>query len=157
MTTGNEDGESSGSDSEPSADNLEEEEMASVIPIRPKLQPPQPPPKKVPAPPPKKPDPLIKKKKEPQSPPAGARRGMVEKVVTRSPLKKQMGYNAFDRLSLRKRKPDMKDAWTQTTPRSDNERRARRHAYQQQLQKINVNTNQQPPHAHNQTSNGQHI
>jgi hypothetical protein len=34
MTTGRDDGESSGSDSEPSADNLDEEEMASVIPIR---------------------------------------------------------------------------------------------------------------------------
>jgi hypothetical protein len=40
MTTGNEDGESSGSDSEPSADNLDEEEMASVVPIKPKVQPP---------------------------------------------------------------------------------------------------------------------
>lgn len=36
MTSGREDGESSGSDSEPSADNLEEEEMAKVVPIKPK-------------------------------------------------------------------------------------------------------------------------
>ena len=40
MTTGNEDGESSGSDSEPSADNLDEEEMAQVVPMKPKVQPP---------------------------------------------------------------------------------------------------------------------
>ena len=33
MTNGREDGESSGSDSEPSADNLEEEELAQVVPI----------------------------------------------------------------------------------------------------------------------------
>ena len=49
MTTGNEDGESSGSDSEPSADNLEEEEMAQVLPIKPTPLPkPAPPPKKLP-------------------------------------------------------------------------------------------------------------
>jgi len=48
LTTGKDDGESSGSDSEPSADNLEEEEMASILPIKlpPKIQPP--PPKKLP-------------------------------------------------------------------------------------------------------------
>ena len=34
LTTGRDDGESSGSDSEPSADNLDEEEMATVIPIK---------------------------------------------------------------------------------------------------------------------------
>ena len=34
MTNGREDGASSGSDSEPSADNLDEEEMASVVPIK---------------------------------------------------------------------------------------------------------------------------
>ena len=34
LTTGRDDGESSGSDSEPAADNLDEEEMASVIPIK---------------------------------------------------------------------------------------------------------------------------
>ncbi len=36
MTSGGEDDGSSGSDSEPSADNLEEEEMAQVVPIKPK-------------------------------------------------------------------------------------------------------------------------
>ena len=36
MTDGREDGNSSGSDSEPSADNLEEEEMAQVVPLKPK-------------------------------------------------------------------------------------------------------------------------
>ena len=35
LTTGRDDGESSGSDSEPSADNLEEEELASVLPVKP--------------------------------------------------------------------------------------------------------------------------
>jgi hypothetical protein len=39
MTSGKEDGESSGSDSEPSADNLEEEEMAQIVPIKKKAQP----------------------------------------------------------------------------------------------------------------------
>jgi hypothetical protein len=34
MTTG-EEGNSSGSDSEPSADNLEEDEMAKIVPIKP--------------------------------------------------------------------------------------------------------------------------
>jgi hypothetical protein len=48
MTTGRDDGESSGSDSEPSADNLEEEEMAQVIPIKPAAPPKQPPPPKKP-------------------------------------------------------------------------------------------------------------
>ena len=38
-TTGRDDGESSGSDSEPSADNLEEEEMAQVVPIKVKPKP----------------------------------------------------------------------------------------------------------------------
>ena len=62
MTMG-EEGNSSGSDSEPSADNLEEEEMAKVMPMKekpPKKEPVkkpvvQPPPKKPPAPIPKKP------------------------------------------------------------------------------------------------------
>lgn len=53
MTKGDEDGEdSAGSDSEPSEDNLEEEEMAKIIPIKPK--------KKIPDPVPKVPQ--IKKK-----------------------------------------------------------------------------------------------
>lgn len=55
MTTG-EEGNSSGSDSEPSADNLEEDEMAKIVPIKPtkkkepikkEPQPPKPAPKKV--------------------------------------------------------------------------------------------------------------
>lgn len=46
MTTGRDDGESSGSDSEPSADNLDEEEMASVIPMKIEKQKVPPPPKK---------------------------------------------------------------------------------------------------------------
>ena len=44
MTKGDEDGEdSAGSDSEPSEDNLEEEEMAKIIPIKPKKKVPEPP------------------------------------------------------------------------------------------------------------------
>ena len=34
MTAGKDEGESSGSDSEPSADNLEESEMAKVLPVK---------------------------------------------------------------------------------------------------------------------------
>jgi len=37
LTTGRDDGESSGSDSEPSADNLDEEELASVLPAKPQV------------------------------------------------------------------------------------------------------------------------
>ena len=56
MTTGDEEGEDeSGSDSSPSEDNLEEEEMAKIIPIKPKKKEPQPPPSK---------GPQIKKKPE---------------------------------------------------------------------------------------------
>ena len=60
-----EEGNSSGSDSEPSADNLEEDEMAKIIPMKPKKALPE---KKVPATKtvPKKPVPVILKK--PQSP-----------------------------------------------------------------------------------------
>lgn len=55
MTTGDEEGEDeSGSDSSPSEDNLEEEEMAKIIPIKPK--------KKEPLPPAK--IPVVKKKPE---------------------------------------------------------------------------------------------
>ena len=52
------------------------------------------------------------------------------KEISRSPTKRPFGYNPFDRLALRKRKPEMKDAWTQTTPKSkeqqDKERREHR-------------------------------
>lgn len=64
MTTG-EEGASSGSDSEPSADNLEEEEMAKIVPIKitkkPKKEE-----KKQPLPPPIK-KPAIKKPSSPQN------------------------------------------------------------------------------------------
>ena len=60
MTSGPEDGESSGSDSEPSADNLEEEEMAQVVPIKNKTIP-----KPVKQPQQNPPPPLPPKKKEP--------------------------------------------------------------------------------------------
>ena len=84
MTSGREDGESSGSDSEPSADNLEEEEIAEIVPIKKKpdvkkevkveekkkevkKEPPKPPP-------------VIKKKEEPPSPKENKRAS--EKPVT---------------------------------------------------------------------------
>lgn len=112
MTMG-EEGNSSGSDSEPSADNLEEDEMAKIVPMKPKK--PVPPKKE----PPPKPDP---KKKVPPAPPVAIKkpvspqekkRPIVTKDFSKSPTKKPFGYNyAFDRLSLRKKKPEMKDAWT---------------------------------------------
>lgn len=40
------------------------------------------------------------------------------KELSKSPGKRPFGYNPFDRLTLRKLKPEMKDAWTQTTPKS---------------------------------------
>ena len=111
MTNGREDGESSGSDSEPSADNLEEDELAKFVPIikakekkkppvveKPKIVPPV-----KPLPPPKSPE----EKKRP----------IIKEIVRTTDKKK--GFNAFDRLSIRgKRKPEMKDAWTQTSPKS---------------------------------------
>jgi len=39
---------------------------------------------------------------------------------------KRVGH-AFDRMGFRKRKPEMKDAWTQTTPRAQDERRHKRY------------------------------
>jgi hypothetical protein len=110
-----EEGNSSGSDSEPSADNLEEDEMAKIIPMKPKKALPE---KKVTAPKAvqKKAVPMILKK--PNSP-TDKKRPAVMKDFSKSPSKKPFGYNyAFDRLSLRKKKPEMKDAWTQTTPKS---------------------------------------
>lgn len=55
--------------------------------------------------------------KKPPSPIA-KRPAPVVKEISRSPTKRPFAYNPFDRLSLRKRKPEMKDAWTQTTPKS---------------------------------------
>ena len=133
MTMGDEGG-SSGSDSEPSADNLEEEEMAKIVPIKKEVKKPAAPKKED-----KKKDPAPEKKpvkekilisKKPQSPHNGKRPAPVVKEISRSPTKRPFGYNPFDRLSLRKRKPEMKDAWTQTTPKSkeqqDKERREHR-------------------------------
>jgi len=100
-----EEGNSSGSDSAPSDDNLDEEELSTDVPIERKKPPP---PKVEKKPPPKKAAPIIKK---PQSPVA-KKQPPVVKEISRSPTKRPFGYNPFDRLSLRKRKPDMKDAWT---------------------------------------------
>jgi hypothetical protein len=97
QTQGNEDGESSGSDSEPSADNLDEEEMAELVPEHKK---------KKEKPVPKKPE---VKKEPPKSPIVKAR--PVVKEITRT-AKKTNVYNPFDRLNLKKRRPEMKDAWT---------------------------------------------
>ncbi len=53
------------------------------------------------------------------------------KDISRSPMKRPFGYNPFDRLSIRKRKPEMKDAWTQTTPKSkEQQERERKEARQ---------------------------
>jgi hypothetical protein len=112
MTMG-EEGNSSGSDSAPSEDNLDEEELATVVPIEKKKKP-EPPKKEEKKPPPKKAAPIIKK----PSSPLGKRQPPVVKEISRSPTKRPFGYNPFDRLSIRKRKPEMKDAWTQTTPKS---------------------------------------
>jgi hypothetical protein len=103
MTQGKEDGESSGgSDSEPSADNLDEEEMAKIVPTakKPEIKPPEPPAKKT-----------VTKKKElpPPSPKASPR--VIVKVV-QIPPKKIVGYNPFDRINKKKFKPETKDAWT---------------------------------------------
>ena len=72
MTSGGEDDGSSGSDSEPSVDNLEEEEMAQVVPIKVKDAVKKLPVKPNPPPPPismKKQTTLIaQKQKKPQSP-----------------------------------------------------------------------------------------
>lgn len=113
MTMGDGDG-SSGSDSEPSADNLEEDEMAKLTPAKPPVKKP----KVEKKPPPKKEVPK-KEIKKPQSPLNIKRQPPpIIKEISRSPAKRPVGYNAFDRLALRKRKPEMKDAWTQTTPKS---------------------------------------
>jgi len=121
MTMG-EEGNSSGSESEPSADNLDEEEMAQIVPIKLAKKPPT---KKDDKKGSKKIAPISKKPKSPKD-----KRPEIIKEISRSPTKKP-SYNPFDRLSLRgKRKPEMKDAWTQTTPKSkeqlDKERREHR-------------------------------
>ena len=102
---------SSASDSEPSADNLEEDEMAKIVPIK-KEKKPVPPPKPKPAPAVKKVPALPKKPNSPQE----KKRPAVLKEFSKSPTKRPFGYkNALD---MRRRKPEMKDAWTQTTPKS---------------------------------------
>lgn len=113
MTMGDEGG-SSGSDSEPSADNLEEDEMAKIVPIKEPAKKKKEEKKPQPPPPPKKAPPPVQKK--PQSPTAAARRA---KEPSKSPTKRPtQGYYLFDRLSIKKKKPEMKDAATQTTPKS---------------------------------------
>lgn len=63
---------------------------------------------------------------KPKSPPPMKRISAVKDTAFRSPMKKPFNNNGFDRLSLRKRKPEMKDAWTQTTPRAHDEERRKR-------------------------------
>lgn len=81
MTTGREDGESSGSDSAPSEDNLDEEQMAEIVPIKEVVKPkekPVEPPKPVPV----KEVPKPVEKKKPSSPKKEIR--PVVKEITRS-------------------------------------------------------------------------
>jgi hypothetical protein len=128
LTTGQEDGESSGSESQPSEDNLDREELSEVVPEVEKKKPePAKEVKRGQVPP--RQGTLRELKPLPKDPKDGSKPGTqprnVEKVVTRS---NKNTANPFERLSLtRKRKPEMKDAWTQTTPRARDERRARRH------------------------------
>ena len=100
MTMGDE-ANSSGSDSEPSADNLDEEEMAKIAPIKiikkPEIKKKEE--KKPPAPASKSNRPSLKQ------PPSPKNKKNVVKEISRSPTKRPFGYNPFDRLSLRKRKP----------------------------------------------------
>ena len=118
MTKGDEDGdESPGSDSEPSEDNLSEEEMAKIIPTKRskelanKLKDKN-----------KKPEPMVRKSsatrlKDDKSPSA---RGKQQPPVvgrtklTRSPIKRIFPYqNPYDRLMRRGiKKVEMVDAWT---------------------------------------------
>ena len=64
-----------------------------------------------PAPPVKKPLAVIKKPVSPQE-----KKRPPIKEFSKSPTKRPFGYkNALD---MRRRKPEMKDAWTQTTPKS---------------------------------------
>ena len=41
-----------------------------------------------------------------------AKRPVALNEISKSPAKRLAGSGAFDRLSIRKRKPEMKDAWT---------------------------------------------
>ena len=124
MTKGDEDGEdSAGSDSEPSEDNLEEEEMAKIIPIKPKKKLTEPPLPKVPQIK-KKPD-LVKRPSKSQlgqekSPTAGAKRQPTfpRPTPSRSPMKRIFPYptNPYDRMKGRGiKKVEMVDKCTQTS------------------------------------------
>lgn len=73
MTSGR-DGESSGSDSEPSADNLEEEEMEKLVPIKPKPKPVKP------LPPNKKNSIVLPQKKEPPQSPSSKTKPVIKEV-----------------------------------------------------------------------------
>lgn len=108
-----EEGNSSGSDSEPSADNLDDDELAKITPVK-IIKKPEIKKKEIKPPMPKKLEkPLVKK---PQSP--MQKRPLALNEVSKSPAKRMGNNNTFDRLSIRKRKPEMIDAWTQTTPKS---------------------------------------
>jgi hypothetical protein len=123
MTMGRENGESSGSDSEPSADNLDEEELAQIVPDMDKKKKEE-----------KKPVPLPIKTTKKKEPPPKPMTQVVKEIQRSPPVKKPGNYNPFDRLSIRKHKPEMKDAWTQTTPRPRDERRAKRHREERERQ-----------------------
>jgi len=85
---------------------LAEEELATVVPRKEekKVTKPPPQPKVVPKPVP------VPVKKEPPSSPLEKRKPVKE--IIRPQVKKPSNNPPFDRLHLRKRKPDMKDAWT---------------------------------------------
>lgn len=117
MTKGDEDGdESAGSDSEPSEDNLSEEEMAKIIPVKRKESPNKQ--KKKPELNRKSSATKLKDEKSPSArgnkPPAVARSNL-----TRSPIKRIFPYqNPYDRMMRRGiKKVEMVDAWTQTSNR----------------------------------------
>ena len=89
-------GGSSGSDSEPSADNLDEDEMAKIFPVKqvkkiPKKEEKKPLPIKKPI------IPVVVKKQQPSSANASRQAPVLNKEFSRSPTKRPLGYNPFDR------------------------------------------------------------
>ena len=52
------------------------------------------------------------------------------KEISRSPTKQPYG-GTYNRLLIRKRKPEMKDAWTQTTPKSKEQQERERREHRQ--------------------------
>lgn len=136
-TAGRDDGASSASDSEPSADNMEEEELAAVVPVKPKPKPPVDP-KALKKAPTQKPANLItpadkNKRAALNSPEVKSRQKLADGMTPAqknqlSGVKKPPPIvNVYDRRHRLKNKPEMRDAATQTTPgREEKRRQARR-------------------------------